>query len=68
MSKWISVKDRLPEYDDKHLVYAESDNPDVPLIMVIWYEPLFGWSGLPEDWIDAISHWMPLPENPAKDD
>ena len=71
MSKWISVKDRLPQDDwsprhenltEEVLIantcsisigfYDRSDG--------IWYvdEPA------EKEWIDKITHWMPLPAPP----
>jgi hypothetical protein len=67
MSEWISVKDRLPDEDGKVIVHCPSADPDKPLIAMAWYDPRgFGWSLLPEVWIRAIRHWMPLP-SPPKD-
>lgn len=68
MTKWISVKDRLP--DDHQLVLAIPNNIACPA--VLRFE---AGSGLKEDgylfmWPDMkaqvinISHWMPLPEIP----
>jgi len=63
MSEWISVKDRLPEYDTKFLVYFESGNMSVK-----WW-----WAMEWDRWLyhveknvgpDKITHWMPLPNPP----
>lgn len=54
MSKWISVKDELPEFDDNYLVTGK----DVEL-EVSHFDPDWGWQ---PDF--DITHWMLLPEPP----
>lgn len=56
----------LPKVDAPCIVYAESADPDKPMIYQAWYDPSFGWSLLPRVWIDAITHWMPMPKPPNK--
>ena len=63
MSEWISIKDRLPESDKKVLI------TDGRNMMVSWY---YKWNGMIR-WVDTlyvrdITHWMPLPEPPKRDD
>jgi len=65
MSEWIFVKDKLPSDDGLVLIYAPSLNKHVPLITTAWYDPLYGWSLIPKEWIDSIEAWMPLPEPPS---
>ena len=61
---WISVNDRLPDKNALYLIYAPSLDKNSPLIQCAWYDPNgFGWSGLVEIWLKAITHWMPLPES-----
>lgn len=61
---WVSVKDRLPTRDDKYFVYCPSADEDSPLIAMAWFDPNgFGWSLLPKDWIEAITHWRSIPRN-----
>ena len=55
--EWTSVKDRLPENDGKYVV---------PFIGIAWYDPNFGWSLLLKPFIEAITHWMPLPDLPIE--
>jgi len=63
--KWISIKDKLPNKDALYLIYALSADKNKPLIYSAWYDPKrYGWSMLPQIWIDVISRWMPLPEPP----
>jgi len=61
---WVSVKDRLPDKDAPYLVFIPTADDTKSLIHITWYNPNFGWSGLVEYWIDAITHWMPLPDWP----
>lgn len=62
---WVSVVDRLPDKDAAYLIYAESLDATKPLIITAWFTPTYGWSGLPSGWLEAITHWMPLPEPPS---
>jgi hypothetical protein len=65
MGEWISVEERLPDVDGKVIVHCPSADPGKPLIAMAWYDPGgFGWSMLPQVWIDGITHWMSLPEPP----
>ena len=59
--KWIKASERLPEKGGWYLIYAPSEGK--PMInMAFWSSGRF--SGLVKVWIDAITHWMPLPEGP----
>jgi hypothetical protein len=60
--QWISIKDRLPEKDGKCLVHVPTEDESKLFVGVAWYDPSFGWSLLPQPFIDAITHWMALPE------
>lgn len=62
---WISVKDRLPEKEGAVIIYAESADPNSPLIVSCWYTPNEGF-GLVEVWAKAVSHWMPMPDPPKE--
>ena len=63
--EWIAIKDRLPKKDAPYLVFAESADPKKPFIQIAWYNPLgMSWSLIPTVWINAITHWMPLPRRP----
>jgi len=65
MTRWIACADTMPTSDALYLIHAPSLDETSPLITVAWYEPGVGWSGLARMWLDAITHWMPLPEPPA---
>ena len=61
-TKWISVKDRLPEFCVAVLAYAK-------YYVSVRYEPtVVRWTG--DYWCDAtgirmqVTHWMPLPQPP----
>jgi hypothetical protein len=74
MSKWISVKDKLPKADGEYIVYAQDENS--PSGEGVWYDNVvvvatyfFGeWTwhenGNEYDITDIVTHWMPLPEPP----
>lgn len=67
MSKWIPVTERLPDSDGLVLIFAPSADPGKPLMQSAWYDPHpdgIGWSFLPKNWINAITHWMPMPPPP----
>lgn len=69
-SKWISVKDRLPEHGQKVLLYNKNEfNGKLEIRFGSkhighneWYS-----SDAYEDEIFTITHWMPLPEPPANE-
>lgn len=60
---WVSVKERLPKEDGGVMIFAPSADPEKPLVTKAWYDPNYGWSMLPPNWINAITHWRSLPKN-----
>jgi len=66
MSNWINVKDFLPDKDGQYIVYCLFAVPDEPLVTIARYNHGFGFSALPLVWLEAITHWIPLPEPPRK--
>jgi len=66
--RWIKCSERVPEIDGAYAIYAPSMDKDCPLIMTAYYHESVGWSMLPQVWIDAITHWMPLPEAPKEEE
>ena len=73
--KWISVKDRLPEgewattcsYLSESVLIANSCSVSIGFYNrenSIWYTD----GPAEEEWIDKITHWMPLPKNPHEGD
>ena len=66
--KWISVEERLPEFERRALVVNGHGRV---FILAFWRKTENKWS-----WIDEsshfkhyndITHWMPLPEPPKED-
>ena len=63
--QWIECAKEMPKQCDKYLVYAPSADPTSPLIATVWYfTDDKGWYGLIDYWLQAITHWMPLPPPP----
>ena len=60
-SEWISVKDRLPETDDKVLCCEASGEMYVG--MYLKTRRVAGWI-TPYSGDRPITHWMPIPEPP----
>lgn len=58
---WVSVGDRLPDGDNDMLVWSLGRYMDIG-----WYNnESFRWyTTCSDDWIDGVTHWMPLPEPP----
>ena len=62
MSKWISVKERLPEALEAVLiVYAPTNEAIGDYRMECWNWPIDAVYGT-----QFITHWMPLPEPPKE--
>lgn len=65
---WISVKDRLPEPEEKVLIYTKTgclkyaQYHDEPNVVNPWYV----YEDQARAWTNVISHWMPLPEPPKE--
>ena len=77
MSKWISVQDRLPDFEQNVLVYAEVklENISPESMMVVTHRhkyrfaDFWSWSE-PSQYFNEdykITHWMPLPEPPKEE-
>lgn len=74
MDKWISVKDRLPEYNTDVLVYAIGKSYDSVITITSYTDSKFGFAI--KYWIEpwqyffydyTITHWMPLPPPPKEE-
>jgi hypothetical protein len=69
--KWISVKDRLPEYYTNVLVYCTSQFYSGYFKSTAWRANDGGkdiWTITASDnIIDNVTHWMPLPQPPKQD-
>lgn len=64
MSKWISVKERWPNVDERVLVYQKDGvHGGQPIdIEYLLCDGFWKDQGL----ISGITHWMPLPEPPRE--
>jgi hypothetical protein len=60
---WISIKDELPDKTGWYLIFAESEQPGKPFINMAFFNGK-KFIGLVDVWLNAISHWMPLPGPP----
>ena len=64
-TKWISVKDRMPDEYGKYLI---RDKMDVTIALLIDKEKgLWQWSDSDFYGRGGITHWMPLPQLPEED-
>lgn len=68
--KWISVKDRLPEFGKGVLVYFKNKIPKIKISSLNAVESkrnvfVVPYSGcIEEEFTEAITHWQPLPSPP----
>lgn len=72
MSKWIRVRDRLPESTDEYVLVLASGKPSENVTLVQAYELAEfdandGWilEMYPEWENPTVTHWMPLPKPPS---
>ena len=73
VGKWISVKDRLPDYMGEVLVIV-SGKPHENVTLdgayeIAEYDPVEGWilEMWPEWGSAVVTHWMPFPEPPEEE-
>lgn len=64
--QWISVKDRLPKYENPVL----AGNAELCFVNTAWYHVETKRWEFPSGIFCEVTHWMPLPEPPKgeKDD
>lgn len=69
MSKWISVKERLPDRNQMVLAFLP-ENSGRPRLARIAIETAYGDPNKCSGWLHYsrhdITHWMPLPEPPKE--
>ena len=66
--KWISVEDRLPEYDQVVLCYKDGRGVRIGKHMPATYaDGVVAFKDLVRDYAFGATHWMPLPEPPNAD-
>jgi hypothetical protein len=62
MSEWISVKDRLPEFDQDVLIYRK----DGLIMMADFPGEFYTYRDTDGHSIERdVTHWMPLPDAPS---
>lgn len=64
MSSWCQTTKRLPQHDGMYLVHLLTTD-ELNMILISSYEKEKGWTMLPEEWRNSVSHWMQMP-NPPK--
>lgn len=61
---WISVDDRLPDSEGFYMVYVFDDHRGENVINILWWNPdhqqFLEW-----DFMNDVTHWMPLPDAPS---
>ena len=68
--EWVRAKDRLPNIDQKVLVYDAGDETEIHVYHFredldgLYWDDEGGWAVDFEN----VTHWMPLPEPPERDD
>lgn len=63
MSKWISVKDKLPRDNDSVIAYRSKKGASNMYVNNDgWYQD--GWGEISGETYSDITHWQPLPEPP----
>ena len=77
MSEWINVKDRLPEHNQRVLIFAEGKEDFNTIIQISHIGNVGLFPSTPEwDWIAPfqyfftnyeITHWTPLPNPPERE-
>lgn len=66
MSKWISVKDRLPE-PGRYVACIAKRNPFSRFMPMVARIEKNGWANpITEQYISEVTHWLPLPEPPKE--
>lgn len=58
--QWISVKDRLPKYENPVL----AGNAELCFVNTAWYHVATRRWELPSGFFCEVTHWMPLPKPP----
>ena len=67
MSKWISVKDKMPE-PSRYVACIAKRNPFSRFMPMVARIEKNGWANpITEQYISEVTHWMPLPEPPEED-
>jgi len=71
MSEWISVKERLPEKTGRYQAWIPCGDSGFPSYFD-WNAEMKGWNVTAESGreheITEVTHWMPLPPPPAREE
>ena len=75
-NEWVSVEERLPEGNGAYIVTACDEGCpagegiwyDTVVVFAEYYDGCWTWNdGTEYDLTDIVTHWMPLPASPDKD-
>ena len=75
-NEWVSVDERLPEGNGEYIVTACDEGCpagegiwyDTVVVFAEYYDGCWTWNdGTEYDLTDIVTHWMPLPAPPGKD-
>lgn len=61
VSEWISVKERLPEYEDSYVVHRPELDPPYAIAT---FEEGEWYPDIGDGVLDGVCYWMPLPPPP----
>ena len=64
--EWISVEDRLPEDDEWQLVWLSGEHYPRRGAYHAEKRESPRWYVRDWDWVDIVTHWMPLPDPPQE--
>ncbi len=76
-NEWVSVEERLPERNGGYIVTTCDEGCpagegiwyDTVVVFAEYYDGCWTWNdGTEYDLTDIVTHWMPLPAPPAKED
>ena len=67
MSDWTKVDDRLPEAEDFYMVYVFDGHREANVVDILYWnadhQQFLEW-----DFMNNVTHWMPLPKPPSEAD
>lgn len=63
---WRKFAEKIPEKSGLYIVFAKSMDPEMPLKLAVWWFADRQEWGLVEHWKNAVTHWMPLPDDPEE--
>lgn len=66
MSKWISVKERLPTSSAKYIACVRDRNDAKWTVCADWSCEMRSWFGEFGEIKNKVTHWMPLPDPPKE--